>query len=138
VRRALASAIAAALLALLAVAAAPGGAGATPIPGPGEAIQCAPGERWCIAVFNSGGRRTLAIYGWVVRGRYRVCVTPPRSRRERCKSFTLVVNGHGGAESRVRLARHFPHGRHGTYRARWIYQGKQLGRTLSFPYPGLR
>ncbi len=128
----------AALLAVLAALLTTGVvAHADPIPGPGEAIQCAPGERWCIAVFNSAGRRTLAIFGFQPRGPYRVCVTPPRGR-ERCKGFKLVVNGHGGAESRVRLARHFPHKVHGRYKARWIYHGKQLGRTLTFPYPGLR
>jgi hypothetical protein len=130
VRRALGTAV---LVAVLTVPA----AHAAPKPGPGEAIQCAPGERWCIAVFDSAGRRTLAIYGFDVRGPYRVCVTPPRAH-ERCKAFTLVPNSGGGAESRIRLANHFPHARHGRYKARWLYQGKQLGRTLSFPYPGLR
>jgi hypothetical protein len=114
-----------------------GVAHAAPKPGPGEAIQCAPGERWCTAVFNSAGHRSLTIYGFDVRGRYRVCVTPPKAH-ERCKSFTLVPNSGGGAESRVRFAQHFPHARHGRYKARWTYQGKQLGRALTFPYPGLR
>jgi hypothetical protein len=129
VRRALVGVLAAA--ALLAPVAA-----AVPIPGPGEAIFCGPGERWCVAVFNSAGRRTLAVYGLDIRGPYRVCVTPPEAH-ERCKTFTLVPNG-VGAESRIRLAEHFPHARRGRYKARWIYRGKQLGRTLSFPYPGLR
>jgi hypothetical protein len=127
-----------ALVAVLAVAAtlAPT-TGATPKPGPGEAISCGPSERWCVAVFNSAGRRTLAIYGLDIQGPYRVCVTPPRAR-ERCRTFKLVRNAGGGHESRVRLAQHFPHARHGRYKARWIYQGRQLGRTLSFPYPGLK
>jgi hypothetical protein len=112
-------------------------AAATPIPGPGEAISCGPGERWCVAVLNSAGRRTLAIYGLDIEGPYRVCVTAPGSR-ELCKAFTLVPNGGGGHQSRVRLAEHFPHARHGRYKARWIYHGKQLGRTLTFPYPALR
>ena len=107
------------------------------IPGPGEAISCGPGERWCVAVFNMSGRRTLNITGWDLRGRYRVCVTPPRAR-ERCKAFTLVRSATGAYGSNVRLARHFPHRRHGRYRARWIYDGKQIGRTLAFPYPALR
>jgi hypothetical protein len=123
--------------ALLTAALGAGVAHAAPKPGPGEAIQCAPGERWCIAVFDSAGRRTLAIFGFDVRGPYRVCVTPPKAH-ERCRTFTLVPNGGGGAESRVRFAEHFPHARHGRYKARWVYQGKQLGRTLAFPYPGLR
>ena len=128
---------AAVLVALVATASAATAAHGAPKPGPGEAIQCAPGERWCIAVFVSAGRRTLAIYGFDVRGPYRVCVTAPEAR-ERCKPFTLVPNSGGGAESRIRLANHFPHGRRGHYKARWIYHGRQLGRTLSFPYPGLR
>lgn len=123
--------------ALVAVALGAGVAQAAPKPGPGEAIQCAPGERWCIAVLDSAGRRTLAIFGFDVRGPYQVCVTPPKAH-ERCRTFTLVPNSGGGAESRVRLAEHFPHARHGRYKARWIYHGKQLGRTLTFPYPGLR
>lgn len=110
---------------------------ATPKPGPGEAIFCGPGERWCVAVFNKHGRRTLNITGFDLRGPYRVCVTPPGAH-ERCKTFTLVRNGAGAYSSDVRLTNHFPHARHGRYLARWIYQGKQLGRTLAFPYPGLR
>jgi hypothetical protein len=133
--RALGAALPAAALLVAALVAA--GAQAAPKPGPGEAIQCAPGERWCIAVLDSAHRRTLAIYGFDVRGRYQVCVTPPKAH-ERCHAFTLVTNSGGGAESRVRFADHFPHARHGHYKARWIYQGKQLGRTLSFPYPGLK
>jgi hypothetical protein len=129
-RRALAGVLAAAALLVPT-------ASAAPIPGPGEAIFCGPGERWCVAVFNSAGRRTLAIYGLDIKGPYRVCVTPPGAH-ERCRTFTLVPNGGGGHQSRIRFADHFPHARHGRYKARWIYQGKQLGRTLSFPYPGLR
>jgi len=131
VRRGLSVALAG--LALLA----PAAALAAPIPSPGEAISCGPGERWCVAVFDKHGRRTLNITGWDLRGPYQVCVTPPGAR-ERCKSFTLVRTTTGAYGSDVRLARHFPHARHGRYRARWIYQGKQLGRTLTFPYPGLR
>jgi hypothetical protein len=112
-------------------------AGASPKPGPGEAIFCGPGERWCVAVFNSAGRRTLAISGRDIHGPYQVCVTGPKSK-ERCRSFTLVPNGGGGHQSRVRFADHFPHARHGRYKARWIYRGKQIGKTLSFPFPGLK
>lgn len=127
-----------ALVSLIALAAtlAPTAA-AAPKPGPGEAIFCGPAEQWCVAVLNSAGRRTLAIYGLDIRGPYRVCVTAPKSK-ERCHSFKLVPNGGGGHQSRVRFAEHFPHARHGHYKARWIYQGKQLGRTLSFPFPGLK
>lgn len=110
---------------------------ATLKPGPGEAISCGPGERWCVAVFNKRGRRTLNITGLSLRGRYSVCVTPP-GFHERCRTFTLVRGGTGAYTSDVRFADHFPHARHGRYEARWIYQGKQLGRTLAFPYPGLR
>jgi hypothetical protein len=126
----------AAVCALAATVATPH-AGAATKPGPGEAISCGPGDRWCVAVFNKRGRRTLNITGWDLRGFYQVCVTPPGAR-ERCKAFTLVRTATGAYGSDVRLTKHFPHARHGRYAARWIYQGRQLGRTLSFPFPGLK
>jgi hypothetical protein len=126
-----------AVLACALAVAVPSPATATIKPGPGEAISCGPGQRWCVAVFDKRGRRTLNVTGFDLRGSYQVCVTPPGAH-ERCKSFTLVRKPAGAYGSDVRLTKHFPHARHGHYQARWIYQGKQLGRTLSFPFPGLK
>ena len=122
-RRRLAAAGAAAALALTA---APAARAAAPDP-----HQCAAANRWCIGAFLKHGRRFFDIAGFDLRGRYRVCVTPPRAR-ERCRTFTLTPNGTGARASSVSFTKHFPHARAGRYRVRWVYGGAQLGRTLTF------
>lgn len=121
---------AAAAAALAALALVPAAA-AAPIPGPNETIQCGPDERWCSGAFLKHGRRFLDLSGWDLRGRYRLCVTPPRAR-ERCKAFPLRPTDTGAHGSSIAFARHFPHARSGRYRVRWIYGGRQLGRVLAF------
>jgi hypothetical protein len=96
-----------------------------------EPFQCGPNDRWCNGTFIKHGQRFLDITGFELRGRYRVCVTPPGAR-ERCKTFTLVRNGTGANASSIRFTKHFPHARSGRYRVRWIHDGQQLGRTLTF------
>jgi hypothetical protein len=93
--------------------------------------QCGPQSRWCIGALRKHGKRVLEIAGFDLRGRYRVCVTPPAAH-ERCRTFTLTPNGTGAYGSSVSFTRHFPHRRHGRYRVRWVYDGAQLGRVLSF------
>ncbi|HWI74987.1 MAG TPA: hypothetical protein VNT55_23700, partial [Baekduia sp.] len=85
----------------------------------------------CIGALVKHGKRFLDITGFELRGRYRVCVTPPGAA-ERCKAFTLTPNGTGARASSIAFAKHFPHARSGRYKVRWIYAGKQLGRTLTF------
>jgi hypothetical protein len=94
--------------------------------------QCGPDNRWCIGALVKGGKRFLEISGFDLRGDYRVCVRAPGAGRERCRTFALRRNGAGAYGSSVAFARHFAHARTGTYRVRWIYDGKQLGRTLAF------
>lgn len=96
-----------------------------------EPFQCGPNDRWCTGTFIKHGQRFLDITGFDLQGRYRVCVTPPGAR-ERCKAFTLVPNGTGANASSIRFTKHFPHARPGRYRVRWVYDGRQLGRTLTF------
>ncbi|MCW3004752.1 MAG: hypothetical protein JWQ20_4050 [Conexibacter sp.] len=93
--------------------------------------ECAPATRWCHGVFDKHGRLFLDLAGFGLKGSYRLCVTPPKAR-ERCKSFGLRRNATGAYDSSVRFTSNFPHRRHGRYRARWLYDGRQLGRILSF------
>jgi hypothetical protein len=116
-------------LALIAVAAL---TGVAPSPASAaEPFQCGPNDRWCNGTFIKHGQRFLDITGFEMQGRYRVCVTSPGAR-ERCKAFTLVPNGTGANASSIRFTKHFPHARPGRYRVRWVYDGRQLGRTLTF------
>jgi hypothetical protein len=98
----------------------------------GDRVQCAPEDAWCIAVFHKTDHRIhLELAGFQVSGRYRLCVTPPK-RSETCRSFTLRPQGNGANISSVIFTRNFPHATHGRYHVRWIYGGRQLGRTLAF------
>jgi hypothetical protein len=92
---------------------------------------CGPGNRWCHGILDKHGRLFLDLAGFGLKGSYRLCVTPPEAR-ERCKSFGLQPNATGASASSVRFTSHFPHRRHGRYHARWIYDGRQLGRALAF------
>jgi hypothetical protein len=94
--------------------------------------ECGPKNRWCHGVFNKHGRVFLDIAGFDFTGRYRVCVLPPRADRESCRRFGLRPNGTGANASSVRFTRNFPHARHGRYRVRWFYEGRQVGRRLTF------
>lgn len=101
----------------------------------GDSVQCAPGDAWCIAVFHKFARKIVFfdIAGFKIAGQYQVCVTPPR-RKERCRTYTLHRIATGANASSVQFTKNFPHSAHGVYRVRWIYEGKQLGRTLRFRY----
>lgn len=128
-RRLVAVALAVAALALLASLA--------PAPTPARAadpFKCASDDNWCVGAFLRSDRRFLDVFGFDMKGRYQLCVTPPRAR-ERCKSFTLVRNASGARASSVRFTKHFPHARHGRYAARWLYHGKQVGPVLRFRHP---
>jgi hypothetical protein len=93
--------------------------------------QCAAENRWCAGVFDQHGRRVFKLAGFGMHGRYRLCVTPPGAG-ERCRSFALVPNPTGAGASTVSFAGHFPHARPGRYHVRWVYDDRQLGRTLAF------
>ncbi|HMJ37641.1 MAG TPA: hypothetical protein VK501_27290 [Baekduia sp.] len=94
-------------------------------------FQCATANRWCTFVLSKSGRIHFDIAGFDLQNRYRVCVTPP-SAKERCKTFGLRPNPTGANSSSVRFTTNFPHARHGRYRVRWVYEGRQLGKVLSF------
>jgi hypothetical protein len=127
-RRALAAALLGAVLACAHLAATPSPARAA------DPVKCAPDNQWCVGAFLRKGHRFLDIFGFDFKGRYKVCVTPPRAK-ERCKTFKLVRNASGANASSVRFTSHFPHARRGTYAARWIYDGKQVGSVLRFKHP---
>lgn len=127
-RRALAPVLLAATLALAHLAVAPSPARAA------DPFKCASDNRWCVGAFLKHGRRFLDITGFDMKGRYRVCVTPPGAQ-ERCKAFTLVRNAGGANASSVRFTKHFPHARHGRYAVRWTYEGRQVGPVLRFSHP---
>jgi hypothetical protein len=94
-------------------------------------VQCGPGNRWCITVLDKHGRIFFDIAGFDMKGSYRLCVTPPKAA-ERCKTFGLRANATGAHASSVRFTTNFPHRRKGRYRVRWIYDGRQVGRAITF------
>lgn len=132
-RRAPAVAPAAAALAAAALSCAPSAVATVPDQPP-DPFQCASDNRWCVGAFVRDHRRFLDVFGFHMKGRYQVCVTPPRGR-EGCKSFTLVRNASGAHASSIRFTHHFPHARRGTYAVRWVYDGKQVGPVLRFKHP---
>jgi hypothetical protein len=93
--------------------------------------QCAPGNRWCVAVLRPPHKVVLSFAGFGYQGAYRLCVTAPKAK-EGCKTFGLRPNGTGANASSVVFARHFPHSRKGTYRVRWLYHDQQVGKTMTF------
>ena len=93
--------------------------------------QCGPDNRWCVAVQHHAGHLVFAFAGFGYTGTYRVCVTAPKSK-ELCRTFGLRPNGTGANASSVQFAQHFPHQRHGRYKVRWVYVGKQVGKTMTF------
>ena len=93
--------------------------------------QCASGNHWCTAILRDHGKVALAFAGFGLTGSYDLCVTPPKAK-ERCKTFGLRPNATGASSSTVQFARNFPHARKGRYHARWLYAGKQVGKSMAF------
>jgi hypothetical protein len=116
-----------ALAAMLAMVVAP----ATVATAAASDTQCAPGNRWCTAILRHHGRVALAFAGFGYTGTYDLCVTPPKAK-ERCRTFGLQHNATGASSSTVQFARHFPHARKGRYHVRWLYGGKQVGKSMAF------
>jgi hypothetical protein len=95
--------------------------------------QCAAGNRWCTFVLVRDDRYSFLIAGRGLVGSYRLCVTAPAARTERCREFRLLgPNAVDAYESRVSFTGNFPHARHGRYAVRWLYGGRQLGKVLHF------
>jgi hypothetical protein len=119
------------LLALAAVVAMLLVAVTTPAAPAAAATQCGDGNHWCVGAERKHNRLFLIFAGFGYHGSYRVCVTPPKAK-EVCRTFGLVPNGTGANASSVLFTKHFPHARKGQYHVRWIYAGKQVGKSMAF------
>jgi hypothetical protein len=103
----------------------------------GDAVKCT--KTFCIAVFHkTTGRTTFDFATDRMKGRYRLCVTPAKRRKETCKFFHLRPRqdkgptGNPVQQSIVDFRRNFPHPTRGMYRVRWFHSGKQVGPTLEW------
>lgn len=107
---------------------------AWPATAEGRSTYCSPTGDLCYGAFERAGVVTLRID---LQARYfdsyRLCVTPPRGRRE-CKRFRIYRRGRGGDlhGSSVRWNRHFIDRGAGTYRVTWAHGGGQFGPGVSF------
>jgi hypothetical protein len=92
---------------------------------------CSPTGDFCTYVARSGGRVKLVLRTFSFRGRYRLCVKPPRHSRQ-CRSYRLVARRHGIYASRIDFARHFFHRASGRYTVSWHLSGSRIGPPLHF------
>ena len=108
-------------------------AGALALAGPAAAAPgyCSPTGDYCTAAARQGGAVILQLRTFSFRGRVRICVTDPRSRRV-CRSFRLRPRGNGVYEVKVRWHRNYPNGGRGTYRVRFFTGATALGPVLTF------
>ena len=80
---------------------------------------CSPTGDYCVVAKPAGERdRLLQVAGFPFRGRYRLCVYPPRGART-CRTFPLRRGDGDMYSSSVRWSLHFPNRGHGVYRVRW-------------------
>lgn len=103
----------------------------------GDVVECT--TTFCIAVFHkNNGRTTFDFATDRMKGRYRLCVTPAKRRRETCKVFHLRPRqdkgptGNPVQQSIVDFRRNFRHPTRGMYKVRWLHSGKQVGPTLQW------
>lgn len=92
---------------------------------------CSPTGDFCTYVARSGGRIKLVVRTFSFRGRYKLCVKPPRRSRQ-CHSYRLIPRRHGIYASRIDFARHFSHRASGRYTVSWHQSGFRIGPPLHF------
>ncbi len=92
---------------------------------------CSPTGDYCTAITRQHGRVKLIVRTFSFRGRYQLCVKPPRHPRD-CDSFHLDRANHGIFASKIDFARHFPHRFSGRYAVSWHQSGFRLGPPLHF------
>lgn len=92
---------------------------------------CSPSGDYCQGVFREDGRIKLRMSQFPFRGKYQLCVKPPRSSRS-CSKFRWRKKKLGLFRGGVDFASHFPSKRKGLYRVSWRTSGTKIGKTLRF------
>lgn len=106
-------------------------------PAPAQAANvsdsyCSPSGDYCLSVYTKRGRIKLSVATFSFRGRYGLCVRPPKGNTT-CRHFRLQRHG-DIYKDKVDFARHFPHRRSGRYTAIWHKSGHRLRKPLHFKY----
>jgi hypothetical protein len=92
---------------------------------------CSPSGDYCQFVIRKKGRIKLEMRQFPLRGKYNLCVKPPRETFT-CKTFRWQRSG-PIFKSTVTFSRHFPSKKRGRYKVLWrTTDGFRLGKTLSF------
>ncbi len=91
----------------------------------------------CETVIRHGPRILFEISSGIIKGPFRLCVTPPHGGAT-CHWFRQKFEWQGdepSESSRIDFARHFPHSQRGRYAVRWYVHGRQRGEALRFFNP---
>lgn len=91
--------------------------------------RCSPTGDYCTAIKDKGGPIRLIIVGFPFEGSYKLCVDPPRLRKD-CDKFRF--KGGRVPKGDVSLGGNFPHKPHGRYKVSWYWNGSKVGPTLHF------
>lgn len=121
-------AAAGALVAILVLAVTAPGAGATLRP---IDSHCSPSGDFCQGIFRKDERIKFDMAQFPFRGKYQLCVKPPRQKRS-CGKFKWHRKTGSLFRSRVDFARNFPSKGRGLYRVTWRVDGTKVGKTLRF------
>jgi hypothetical protein len=92
---------------------------------------CSPTGDYCTSAARQGGAVFLQLRTFSFRGKVRICVTNPASRRV-CHSFALRPKRGGVYEAKVRWYRHYPNAGPGRYRVAFFTGRTRLGPVLDF------
>jgi hypothetical protein len=93
---------------------------------------CSPSGDYCTSTARINGAVFLRVGTFSFRGRVRICVTDPRSRRT-CRSWPLRETRAGSFwEAKVRWFRNYPSAGPGRYRVRFLLGTTRLGPDLDF------
>jgi hypothetical protein len=92
---------------------------------------CSPSGDFCQGVFREGGRIKLKMSQFPLRGKYQLCVKPPRQAQS-CNKFRWRKKKMGVYRSGVDFATYYPSKQKGLYKVRWRSSGSKIGKTMRF------
>jgi hypothetical protein len=92
---------------------------------------CSPSGDFCQGIFREDGRIKLRMSQFPFRGKYQLCVKPPR-KSQSCNRFRWRKKKLGLFRGGVDFARHYPSKQKGRYKVTWRVSGSKVGKTLKF------
>jgi hypothetical protein len=92
---------------------------------------CSPSGDYCQGVFRENGRIKLRMSQFPLRGKYQLCVKPPRQSQS-CNKFRWRKKKMGVYRGGVDFASHYPSKQKGLYKVSWRSSGSKIGKTLRF------